>query len=60
MDELIDQSKALNILVPSLIDKNEYIQKEMKSRIKFNKIFSQFESKASTKLNYFITLNNLY
>ena len=58
MDELIDQSKALNILVPSLIDKNEYIQKEMKSRIKFNQIFSQFESKASTKLNYFITNSN--
>ena len=55
MDELIiSQSKALNILIPRLIDKNEDLQKEMKSRIKFNKIFSKFENKASNKLNYFI------
>ena len=59
MDELIiGQSKALNILIPKLIDKNEVLQKEMKSRIKFNKIFSKFENKASTKLNYFIENSN--
>lgn len=59
MDELIiDQSKALNILVPRLIDKNEVLQKEMKSRIKFNKIFSQFENRATIKFNYFIDNSN--
>ena len=59
MDELIiDESKALNILVPRLIDKNEILEKEMKSRIKINKIFSQFENKASIKFNYFIENSN--
>ena len=59
MDELIiDESKAINILVPRLIDKNEALQKEMKSRIKFNRIFSQFENRASIKFNYFIDNSN--
>ena len=59
MDELIiDESKALNILVPRLIDKNEALQKEMRSRLKFNKIFSQFENRASLKFNYFIDNSN--
>ena len=52
--ELINKSKALNILVPNLINKNELLTKEIKTRIKFNKIFSEFENKASRKLNYFI------
>ena len=59
MDELIiDESKAINILVPRLIDKNEALQKEMKSRIKFNRIFSQFENRATIKFNYFIDNSN--
>jgi hypothetical protein len=59
MDELIiEESKAINILVPRLIDKNEALQKEMKSRIKFNRIFSQFENRASIKFNYFIDNSN--
>ena len=59
MDELIiDESKAINILVPRLIDKNEALQKEMKSRIRFNRIFSQFENRATIKFNYFIDNSN--
>ena len=53
--DVIDKSKALNILVPKLIEKNEALTKEMKTRIKLNKIFSEFENKASTQLNYFIS-----
>ena len=56
--DLLDQSKALNILVPKLINKTENLQKEMKSRIKLNRIFSKFESRASSQLNYFITNSN--
>ena len=52
--ELINKNKALNILVPCLINKNELMTKEIKTRIKLNKIFLEFESKASRKLNYFI------
>ena len=50
----IQKSRAINILVPRLIDKTENLQKEIKSRILLNKIFSEFENKASNKLNYFI------
>ena len=52
--EILEQSKVLNILIPKLIDKTKHLQKEMKSRIKLNKIFSEFENKATNKLNYFI------
>ena len=53
--ENIEKNKAINILVPRLIDKTEHLQNEIKKRILFNKIFSEFENKASNKLNYFIT-----
>ena len=53
--ENIEKNKAINILVPKLIDKTEHLQKEIKTRILLNKIFSEFENKASNKLNYFIT-----
>ena len=50
----IEKNRAINILVPRLIDKTKNLQKEIKSRILLNKIFSDFENKASNKLNYFI------
>ena len=50
----IERNGAINILVPRLIDKTKNLQKEIKSRILLNKIFSEFENKASNKLNYFI------
>ena len=56
--DIVDKTKALNILVPSLINKNENLTKEIKTRIKLNKIFSEFENKASSKLNYFIANSN--
>lgn len=56
--ELVENSKALNYLVPKLINKTEDLQKELKTRMKLNKIFSEFENKASTQLNYFIKNSN--
>ena len=56
--DIINKSKALNILIPRLIDKSNNLTKEIKSRIKLNKIFSEFENKASNNLNYFITASN--
>ena len=50
----IEKNRAINILVPRLIDKTKNLQIEIKSRILLNKIFSEFENKASNKLNYFI------
>ena len=54
MDQL-ENDKALNILVPQLIKKNQNLTKEIKRRIQLNKIFSEFENKASTEFNFFIT-----
>ena len=50
----IEKNRAINILVPRLIDKTKNLQKEIKTRILLNKIFSKFDNKASNKLNYFI------
>ena len=53
--ENIEKTQAINILVPELISKTERLQKEKKTRILLNKIFSEFENKASNRFNYFIT-----
>jgi hypothetical protein len=58
MEELVENSKALNILVPKLIDKTKYLQKEFKKRMKLNKIFDEFENRASIQFNYFIKNSN--
>ena len=41
-------------LVPQLIKQSNYIAKELKNRIKLNNLFSELESKASNKFNFFI------
>ena len=56
--DIVNKSKALNILIPRLINKSNNLTKEIKSRIKLNKIFSEFENKASNNFNYFITISN--
>ena len=53
--DIVNKSKALNILIPRLINESNNLTKEIKNRIKLNKIFSEFENKASNNLNYFIT-----
>jgi hypothetical protein len=56
--DIVNKSKALNILIPRLISKSNILTKEIKNRIKLNKIFSEFENKASNNFNYFITASN--
>ena len=53
--DMVNKSKALNILIPRLITKSNNLTNELKSRMRLNKIFSEFENKASNNLNYFIT-----
>ena len=53
--DMVNKSKALNILIPRLITKSNNLTNELKSRMRLNKIFSEFENKASNHLNYFIT-----
>ena len=50
----IEKNRAINLLVPRLINKTENLQKEIKTRLLLNKIFSDFENKVTNKLNYFI------
>ena len=56
--DLVNKSRALNILIPQLISKSNNLTKEIKNRIKLNKIFSEFENKASNNFNYFISSSN--
>ena len=53
--DMVNKIKALNILIPRLITKSNNLTNELKSRMRLNKIFSEFENKASNNLNYFIT-----
>ena len=43
-----------NKLLPKLIEQSNKLTKELKYRIKLNSFFSEFESKASNELNFFI------
>ena len=56
--DIVNTSKALNILIPKLINKSNNLTKEIKNRIKLNKIFTEFENKASNNFNYFISASN--
>lgn len=56
--DIVNKSKALNILIPKLINKSNSLTKEIKNRIKLNKIFAEFENKASSNFNYFISASN--
>ena len=51
----IKESKAVNILIPEAIYQNNKLKKEIRQRIRLNKIFKEFENKASNELNYFIS-----
>ena len=56
--DIVNKSKALNILIPKLINKSNNLTKEIKNRMKLNKIFTEFENKASNNFNYFISASN--
>ena len=56
--DIVNKSKALNLLIPRLINKSNNMTKEIRTRIRLNNIFSEFENKASNNLNYFITASN--
>ena len=54
----IKQSRVINQLIPEAINQNNEINKEMIKRLRLNKIFNEFENKASNGLNYFINLSS--
>ena len=60
MNEIKDikESKIINTLIPEAINQNNNIRKEIRQRIRLNKIFNEFENKATNKLNFFINKSN--
>ena len=54
----IKQSRILNLLVPHVINQNNQVNQEIKKRIKLNRIFNEFENKASNEFNYYINESN--
>ena len=58
MEETIENAKIINEMIPEAIADSKSHSKEMKSRIKLNNIFSEFENKASNGLNFFLDESN--
>ena len=54
----IKESKIINLLIPEAINQNNQLRKEIRQRIRLNKIFNEFENKASNEFNYFINESN--
>lgn len=60
MKELNDikESKIINLLIPEAINQNNLLRKEIRQRIRLNKIFNEFENKASNEFSNFINKSN--
>lgn len=54
----IKKSKIINLLIPEAIVRNNEMKKEIRRRIRLNKIFNEFENKASNGLNNFINISS--
>ena len=54
----IKESKIINLLIPEAINQNNLLRKEIRQRIRLNKIFNEFENKASNEFSNFINKSN--
>lgn len=54
----IETDRKLNTLIPSLLKQSKSISKELKTRIKANSIFNEFEKKAQNEFNFYINDSN--
>lgn len=54
----IETDKKINTLIPSLLKQSKSISKELKTRIKANSIFNEFEKKAQNEFNFYINDSN--
>ena len=52
------KQKSLNLLIPELIDTSKSLSQEIKTRMKLRSMLSEFDSKASNELNFFINESN--
>ena len=58
MDKIDEKGKIINKMIPQAIADSDLYTKEFKKRMKLNEIFSEFENKASNKLNFYIEESN--
>ena len=58
MDNVVNNGKIINEMIPEVIKNSTNYTKEFKKRLKLNGIFSEFENKASNELNFFIDESN--
>ena len=54
----IETDRKINTLIPSLLKQSKSISKELKTRIKANSIFNEFEKKAQNEFNFYINDSN--
>ena len=57
-EEIIENGKIINKMIPEAIEDSTNYSKEIKKRMKLNNIFSEFENKATNDLNFFIDESN--
>ena len=57
-EEIIEDGKIINKMIPEAIQDSTNYSKEIKKRMKLNNIFSEFENKATNDLNFFIDESN--
>ena len=50
--------KKVNTLIPKLLKESKDLSKEIKTRIKANSIFNEFEKKAQNEFNFFVNDSN--
>lgn len=58
MEEELENGKIINKMIPETIDDSKLYSKEIKKRIKLNSVFSEFETKATNDLNFYIDESN--
>jgi hypothetical protein len=54
----IEADRKINTLIPSLLKQSKTMSKELKTRIKANSIFKEFEKKAQNEFNFYINDSN--
>ena len=58
MEVSIEVDKKINTLIPKLLKESKDLSKEIKTRIKANSIFNEFEKKAQNEFNFFVNDSN--
>ena len=54
----IETDRKINRLIPKLLKENKNYSKEIKTRIKIDSIFNEFEKKAKNEFNFYINDSN--